>query len=90
VTTTLPPIKHGAAGSGGAQAHRRRHEEPCADCLRAERQYIADYRRRFPDRYARMLEHKNARDRAMVRLAKNHEHELDALTADELKRGPQP
>lgn len=33
---TLPAIRHGAAGRGGAAAHRRRGERPCRPCALAE------------------------------------------------------
>jgi hypothetical protein len=85
--TETQPINHGAPGSGGAQAHRRRGEDPCDECARAAAQYTADYRRRFPERYAAAMEKGAAQNRALWRLAGRHKEEFDALTESELLRG---
>lgn len=80
----LKPIDHGTYG--GAQAHWRRGEKACSDCLAANAAYGAQWRRANRDKYRRELVKNQARDRAAWRLTARYPDEFRALCQDEYQK----
>jgi hypothetical protein len=70
---------------GAYQAHRRRGETPCAPCRRANADYMAEIRRRYPRHRQRDYERTVIRNRALARLAELHPEEFEALLTEEAR-----
>lgn len=64
------------------QAHKKRGETPCADCQKANRDYVNAWRQ-DPTRRDHMFSLQAARNRALGRLAKAHRDEFRAMYAEE-------
>lgn len=77
-------IQHGEYK--GFLAHRRRKEPPCDECRQARNAYIRGLRRSVPRVMARQQRTAKVRFRALVRLAKLHPAEYNALFAEESER----
>ncbi len=74
-------IIHGTYG--GAQLHRKRGEDMCDPCRKAAADYMRQYRRNRPDKYAQQRAVQDARGRALTRLAARHSVEFAAIYEEE-------
>lgn len=76
-----PPAPCGTFG--GYQRHIKAKEPACDGCAEASRKYMAEYRRKNPDRHAKDLEGLRAVNRATSRLVDLHRDEWRSLVAEE-------
>lgn len=74
-------IAHGTYG--GSQLHRRRGEDVCDPCKKAAAEYLRQYRKSRPDKYAAERARNDARGRALTRLAARHQVEFAAIYEEE-------
>lgn len=68
-------IKHGTRG--GYYAHRRRRQNPCAECRAAINEYVKEYRERKGTKRNRRME--TARRAAMNEVRDNHRSEYEEI-----------
>lgn len=83
----MSAIKHGTYG--GYQRCKRRPDKACADCRRANREYIAGWRQKNPALHGVNATVQMARDRALRRLAVEFPVEFKALYDEELSALPE-
>lgn len=72
--------------TAGYQTHKRRGQEPCADCRRAQRDAMREYRASKAEVRDREYRYGLARNRAIRRLIDLHPAQFDALLAQERDR----
>lgn len=77
---------HKCGTYGAYQRHLRRDETPDDACREANNAYLREYRRTHPDIYARGLEMKTARDKAMLRLSREYPARFHAILSEEQAR----